>query len=1177
MADNDLPGASSPPGATPFLPMAEGDGGFKTVEKGGVWLLRDGENFVKAFASQITKGHQALRLADIVSLPDIWGQAVCFQVSFNDKEHVLHRNTIPEWRGLLALIGLKVLRQLPIHVMPVDLANLSIDPGWVPDKGRPLPRARKGVPNLGRVIENDLPGFIDRLGDPQTKRGLVFFYKNKPIGFSFGHVLAIPARYYQDVLEPGEVPWGSWQPEVDEGRGGYPLRDPTSLRQGGLSDTERWALAEWIHELAEEITRDIEAAPDRGRSHRANLVARLRAYETDLREGVSSRLRVEFHENAFESLYADFSMPYRTLLSPPTIAGTGGEHVGGINSDLGYFEHGRSKSASTVEKIKSAELPLRDGGKARLWHRDLADSIPNTVLGGRQVGEIRERLDSYAEADAISLLNDLREKEKGEGCDLFVFSKYADDFFEPKIIRAAGSGATGLFLNHPKKWDDCLPPLKPNVLRILSCSQIIEHLRITKDVNGIKVVLRVPLGENGSKTHFEISKTYGRDAIVETGKLPSSLTVWPGFVHQDWHHYYVDCLTKKGGVRVTGLLGCHGESVPTPRGAALATKEFSSFLGADQNSEQQILLSERPVEAVQLGVEEAVGLCLVWKEAISIPDNNGSPVRVAIDLGSTATFAMMKVDSDNAVPLSLNAGLISLLASNAAYVGGHDHPPAENDELPVNTVLGIRKVFASGKEKEIQARRLDSFIPMPSAYSEVLSGSLQNLKIPNSFKFGLKYGGNKGLLSVLLKEFLLLAGAAVANNGYSLSRVEWMYSYPGTFLPGDLERFDAAVREAVALMLGYPVSGRAGDRAVRVSNGMEAACIGAFFSKVQNQVANRGLSVAVDIGGHSTDIRVFQEGKPVWLASLALAGQHIVTDRFVHHLDDLEPVVGLQLLDTYRSSLMNSIKGIVDRHHDAQKRDVRGMIELLIALASEKSGKTSSLQEMAADPHSPINPLVRIYWYGLLRYLALLLQRFVTDPSGRTPVSLLLGGRGGQLLAPRAGANFQEAAAHFMERVPGIVWQKGIVVASPAFAKKEVAYGLLACEGLKDDDLIRRSPLPMGADCTLRNGEQVLAGGYIPHDRLQDALTGTLDFSMFKDFLNNDCKDLGLWKLPQWSDSMEARAANRFNNYCNNANEQKLMIIERTGPWRPENVIQIQPPFIIALRVMIEEMALNNG
>ena len=262
--------------AVALLPRT-GQGAAHPLSQTGTWNEDIGFGRLFALSSAMTKGRQMLSLASVTAMPYVWGQAVCFHAAFHTPSHPLHDAAVSEWRGLLAVLALRALRDIPFDISVVNLAAMAQNP-FAESTGIPARTA-----NFGRVVRDSFPTFFDpRKGMSDGAEHIdVFKFGDIPFGFTFASTLVVPGRDYCGAFDPVSVPWGTWGHAEDLG---YPLRDPLS-DDVRLADSEYVALQQFLTALRDQVQRMEGETVTR-------LLAELDAFREDVAPRLGDRRRV---------------------------------------------------------------------------------------------------------------------------------------------------------------------------------------------------------------------------------------------------------------------------------------------------------------------------------------------------------------------------------------------------------------------------------------------------------------------------------------------------------------------------------------------------------------------------------------------------------------------------------------------------------------------------------------------------------------------------------------------------------------------------------------------------------------------------------------------------------------------------------------------------------------------
>ena len=162
-----------------FLPQFYRTEVGPTVTRTGVWDDRGDEAFLEMLIHAMPSGTD-LMLADLVSLPHVWGQTLAFTVAWRDENHPMHLTVRGEWRGLLALVGLAGWEDWPVSVVEVNLAKLADRPfktSTGPTSDDPAGEPR---PNFPKVVMNSMPDNA-AIGAPLWKNSAVVLYDRNSV------------------------------------------------------------------------------------------------------------------------------------------------------------------------------------------------------------------------------------------------------------------------------------------------------------------------------------------------------------------------------------------------------------------------------------------------------------------------------------------------------------------------------------------------------------------------------------------------------------------------------------------------------------------------------------------------------------------------------------------------------------------------------------------------------------------------------------------------------------------------------------------------------------------------------------------------------------------------------------------------------------------------------------
>lgn len=208
---------SDMPTTSPLLPELTDDAQI-AMDKPGIWEPRPPED-----VERLRKGLKVtpVRL-QVNSIPDIWARPLLFEMALFDEKHQLHARTLGEWRGLLALLALKNVKNLnKLIVQPLKISE-----------------SENSAPNTEFMdAAHRLLPSTSISADTNWSDSYVFLYhdgfKPRPIGMTSPTTLVFTSSYYFNYISG--VNW--FDTEF--------LQDPVEQ----LSPIERPALASWLTNL----------------------------------------------------------------------------------------------------------------------------------------------------------------------------------------------------------------------------------------------------------------------------------------------------------------------------------------------------------------------------------------------------------------------------------------------------------------------------------------------------------------------------------------------------------------------------------------------------------------------------------------------------------------------------------------------------------------------------------------------------------------------------------------------------------------------------------------------------------------------------------------------------------------------------------------------------------------
>lgn len=239
----------------PFLPALKSgnENELQTPKEPGKWSEDQSHRRLTILANAIKVPPDA---TEVHSLPDPWARVMLFDRALYDEEHPLHMQILGEWRGLLALLGLRER---------MGFQNLSAVSVQLPEAGDP----QYFSAILGRVLPDD-GELILRNESWRRFYVLRWMAENKraqPVGMTSPATLVMTGAWYPAAMTERAVPWF----RRDQKSGKWMLTDPVAV----LSQTDRRALAAWILTVRGSV-------PQAETQRRGKLLKLLQDYANDL-------------------------------------------------------------------------------------------------------------------------------------------------------------------------------------------------------------------------------------------------------------------------------------------------------------------------------------------------------------------------------------------------------------------------------------------------------------------------------------------------------------------------------------------------------------------------------------------------------------------------------------------------------------------------------------------------------------------------------------------------------------------------------------------------------------------------------------------------------------------------------------------------------------------------------
>ncbi|MFH1742724.1 MAG: hypothetical protein ABIH23_27270 [bacterium] len=437
---------------------------------------------------------------------------------------------------------------------------------------------------------------------------------------------------------------------------------------------------------------------------------------------------------------------------------------------------------------------------------------------------------------------------------------FADDVFFPKRLLRIKVRSTSLNCSTLESSDFALP-LTPAFFDYFYPHELIGNktiLSVEVTPESVIATLKLPLraGRN-----LQVSKVYSiQTDVIDIGGAIPALAYWPDFFAPDW---------KKN------LAGCHLEPEQGLIVAPLASQGSLHAPTRDDGTQKptRIWESEAPVAGFALKIQtknnlapEDVGVVLRNSLTAPVARNNQTAWKVAVDFGTSSTTVLVRKSGKPPDVLTLNPRTV-LLTGDKGGAGENaiasNLYPLESVEPPFPTVLYEGEISSpEGGTNRYSTRFL--FYPEES----------------NRFVSEVKWGSPAQQGSDLpLKFYLdgLVRAITCEARSEGVGNLAFAWSYPLALHVGSkqaMKEFWSGVTAEYTNKVDMSVS-LAQDGDVSESEAI-CRCLNAYPNSGLT-ILSDGFSIAVDIGGGSTDIGFWSAGNLLDQVSFKVAGNDILT------------------------------------------------------------------------------------------------------------------------------------------------------------------------------------------------------------------------------------------------------------------------------------------------------------
>ncbi len=420
------------------------------------------------------------------SIPDVWARLLLFESALFNEAHKLHNTILGEWRGLLALIALKEIKNLSLF----SVSSISLN---------------SEIKENNEVWHSSLSDLIPptQVFNNTTWANLfLFVIDKKPVGITSPTTLVATSTDYSGLtLSRSQISWYD----------GERLKDPT---QSDLSQADKQSLASWLNNLHEQLKNESPLDKDR----------------------LNSLLKLI--EDYRDSLYKS---PEKATLSHH------GFGISGINAGVFTFldkpvaslmnTHCNVQLIHSKEKSPLLPIYLVDTDIAEKWKKQPSQV---SVYGAYTLASIPYEGLMPNVHNKLGI-HDITTAEIWSPQVLFNENLYyvnTEKAFPGTVREKWHQNQIPKIQNQDISL---ILPLNPKLLEHYTSADLLERIVFTQETSGdITVNLTVHLSgfDENTPLPYVITKKYTRDKMFDFTQVPI-LEVFPNFVSNNWKAYYV--------------------------------------------------------------------------------------------------------------------------------------------------------------------------------------------------------------------------------------------------------------------------------------------------------------------------------------------------------------------------------------------------------------------------------------------------------------------------------------------------------------------------------------------------------------------------------------------------------------------------------------------------------------
>ena len=1125
-----------------ILPPLKDDSTVPQIAKNGEWSKTN--NLIYGLlAESINVSDLDQQSEEFISIPDMWARPSVVADALYNSNLANHLTIKSEWRGLLALFGLMPYHGQTIETKIVNLDNLKVNPFQA--AGRDIKS------NFANVLSTIMPE--SKIASDQSWHEIALIKMNsKPIGLLTPNTIVCPSRYYANNIDKS-ISW------FQAGK----LIDPCKARD--ITSDHMNTMIHYLEKIKEGLTKTTVTDDEEA----AGIMGAIDSYIADCKQKLNDLDQEQVDIQGFTLANVNLSLPQQSVY--PLIA------------QIFKYDTAGSHSFDSCIPIRQE---LSDNFKGCIL---VDEDMPNIL--GIQASKIRI-WDSLTLEGALTNKARLKEatKEINENGYLFINTK---DLFTPKFSTLMESN---VITEHPDLLDDqYLYPFNPIALTLFDPDLLSQNINIVKSGESYVVSLKIKIqNHNGTKKDYVIQKEYGKNDVIRKDE-PTTNAIWPNFSHPNWNTYFLYNASASTSLFIRNTFDINTakekiDSFDDPRDQFNycdklkgEVVEFSERLGILESSViQEIYLMKKPPEAIFYDAlsEDArnyqppsqrtpLGLALVPKVQKKILSNN--EFRVGIDFGTTNSCVYYRENNDEPRPISFSDRIYSPFEVTKDTKDIIDYTltefiPKTNVDVPF---LSLSRDRLSQNDPR-QGDNLPIWSKFIYYANNILLG-LDSILNPGDrpIKGDLKWSDSpQDILNVEVYMAQIALQALAESYGRSIDpkNIKWSYSYPEAFKPAKLRKYKSLFRKSLNKAIN-PLEDL--EETITPSFRSESLASALYFSK---KVPFTSTVITIDIGGHTSDISIFQDQKLLWRSSLELAGRHILIDFLINNIDLIK---SLAMTNKEIEKAYTRIEKVFDLNHPNSERNA---IEMLVN--SDEFAKTFSdkyLVVSGTEAGKKLSIVAEIALSGMLFYISRVLHNLKSKGLYKNEhtntVTVCLGGKASLLYKSIFEDQEDQTGIEelFSQAAGDLVPRDSINFQYTENPKHEVSHGLLIDpRGVADLDVDHANfDTPLGENVLVGSSEvesTLSVNELNPSEKWKvNDLKNVKEFCNLLRAKNNILVDIDPTEFKNVTDSVTGNlidAQAEFKDY------QTLDIDPNSQELRGESTTT-EPPFVVGLREII--------